>query len=309
MSETPSENTNPQVPSNGSTDPELTGGLDSSGENESIANESEREVSSTGGEEPVDAEIDVNDDEDDDFDDDPLDEEEFSLDQLSQAYADVLKSQGEEVSVGATSADPAVDGESSSESLELEAIESDDDIACPVSPESIIESILFVGTPPDVKLTSRKIAAVLRDVSPGEVTKIVRQLNARYEKENAAFRVESDGGVFRMVLDPKLNDFQQEFFGRNRQFKLSQASIDVMAIVAYNQPTTRDQVEKTRGKPCGSILAQLVRRQLLLVEPGETNPKIRYFSTTDRFLELFDLTEIADLPQSHEISDFNELVD
>lgn len=245
---------------------------------------------------------------------DLVEDEEFSLDQLSQAYATVLKNQidpeqSDQDNVKSPDSVANASDVDSSDAVESEAVETDNDGMCPVSPETIIESILFVGAPQGVKLTSRKVAAVLRDVSPKEVTTIVRQLNARYEKENTAYRIESEGGVFRMVLDPALNDFQQEFFGRNRQFRLSQASIDVMAIVAYNQPTTREQVEKTRGKPSGSILSQLVRRQLLLVEPGETNPKVRYFSTTDRFLGLFGLSEIEDLPQSHEISDIDDLVD
>ena len=46
-----------------------------------------------------------------------------------------------------------------------------------------------------------------------------------------------------MVLDPELIDFQQEFFGRNREVRLSQAAIEVMAVVAYNQPITREQIE------------------------------------------------------------------
>jgi segregation and condensation protein B len=112
-----------------------------------------------------------------------------------------------------------------------------------------------------------------------------------------------------MVLDPKLVDFQKEFFGRNRQIRLSQAAIDVMAIVAYNQPVTREQVDKIRARPSGSVLNQLVRRQLLFVEPGETDSKIKYFATTDRFLDLFQLEEIADLPQSHDVSDMDELAD
>ena len=168
---------------------------------------------------------------------------------------------------------------------------------------------MFVGAPKGVKLNSRKIAAVLRDFSPKEVTKIVKELNAKYEKENTAYRVQSDGGVFKMVLDPALLDFQQDFFGRNRQVRLSQSAIDVMAIVAYNQPVTREQVDKIRTKPSGSVLNQLVRRELLFVEPGETNSRIKYYSTTDRFLDLFNLDEIADLPQSHDVSDIDELAD
>ena len=245
-------------------------------------------------------------DDNDDF------EEEFSLDQLSQAYAEVLRTRaGESADPEDKPLDPLPpqDDELDDESAESESPQLDDNAACPISPESIIESILFVGCPKDIKLNSRKIAAILRDVSPKEVTKLVREINARYEKEEAAYRIESDGGVFKMILDPKLLDFQQDFYGRNRQVRLSQSAIDVMAVVAYNQPATRDQIEKIRRKPCGGVLSQLVKRELLSVVPGETDPKIKYYSTTDRFLDLFSLEEIADLPQSHEVSDIEELAD
>tara|TARA_B110000495_G_scaffold200681_1_gene216418 strand:+ start:591 stop:1457 length:867 start_codon:yes stop_codon:yes gene_type:complete len=241
------------------------------------------------------------------------DEEEFSLAQLSQAYAEALKTRGD-APEGVYEPDqtsmpePNQPHDPALEEVE-QAPEIDDDACCPISPESIIESILFVGAPKGATLNSRKIAAVLRDVSPKEVTQTVRALNSKYEKEDAAFRIESDGGVFKMKLDPKLVDFQQDFFGRNRQIRLSQAAIDVMAIVAYNQPATRELVEKIRLKPSGGVLAQLVRRELLTVESGESNSKIKYYSTTDRFLDLFQLEVIADLPQSHDVSDMDELAD
>jgi len=241
-------------------------------------------------------------------------EEEFSLDQLSQAYAEVLKKRSGD---NTDSSDTPPRKRKPTKSRKTKAEEPDespkskvdDNAACPISPESIIESILFVGCPKDVKLNSRKVAAILRDVSPKEVTKIVRELNARYEKEDAAYRIESDGGVFKMTIDPELVDFQQEFFGRNRKVRLSQAVIDVMAVVAYNQPCTRAQIEKIRSKPCGGVLSQLVKREILSVEPGKTDPKISYYVTTDRFLDLFHLEELGDLPQSHEVSDIEELAD
>jgi segregation and condensation protein B len=242
------------------------------------------------------------DSEEDGFDDEP----EFSLNQLSEAYAEVIEAQ--------TGVRPkvVVPGEEQSEqdsSGEPIAAETDDDAACPISPESIIEAILFVGAPRDVKLTSRKIASILRDVSPKEVTQIVRRLNRKYEHENAAYRVKSDGGVFEMVLDSKLNDFQQEFFGRNRQVKLSQAAVEVMALVAYNQPITREQVDALRNKPSGGVLKQLLKRQLLAQKPDEDNAKIVYYWTAERFLDLFQLDSIADLPQTHDVADIAELAD
>ena len=238
-------------------------------------------------------------------------EEEFSLDQLSQAYAEVLRSReggedgaGSKVRLVKVTATDTEEDEPSNNNRN-----GDDNSVCPISPESIVESILFVGCPKDVKLTSKKIAAVLRDVSPKEVTKIVKELNQRYEDENAAYRIETKDGAVTLILDPELLGFQQDFFGRNRKVRLSQAVIDVMAIVAYNQPATRDQVDKIRGKSSSSVLKQLVKREILIVEPGKTDPKVSYYTTTDRFLDLFSLDEIADLPQSHEVSDIEELAD
>jgi len=239
----------------------------------------------------------------------PNDDAEFSLNQLSEAYAEVIEAQtGIKHTVGLPDEDKASQSDSDNEDSDLQST-IDDNAGCPVSPESIVESILFVGTPRDVKLNSRKIAAVLRDVSPKEVTKIVADLNQRYEKENAAYRINVDGGVFEMVLDPKLIDFQQEFFGRNREVRLSQAAIEVMAVVAYNQPITREQIEVLRNKPSGSVLKQLLKRELLKETRDEKLPKIKYYCTADRFLDLFELDELADLPQSHDMADIADLPD
>lgn len=239
----------------------------------------------------------------DELDDEPP---EFSLRQLSEAYAQVIELQ--------TGQRPQLDGDEAGEDTgedELEAEEEpeSDDVSCPITPESIVESILFVGAPQGESLTSRKIASVLRDVSPAEVTRICKSLNQQYERENAAYRIESKGGKLQMILDPALQDFQHDYFGRNRRARLSQAAIDIMAIVAYNQPITREQIDQVRGRPCGSVLTQLVRREILQVQPGTEDPRVRYYSTTDRFLDLFQLDDIRDLPQSHDVTDIAELAD
>ena len=234
------------------------------------------------------------------------DEAEFSLTQLSEAYAEVIEAQtGVKHTVG--SPEDSESGDDTADSKPSSAV--DDNAGCPISPESIVESILFVGAPRDVKLNSRKIAAVLRDVSPKEVTKIVSELNRRYEEDDAAYRINVNGGVFEMVLDPKLIDFQQEFFGRNREVRLSQAAIEVMAVVAYNQPITREQVEVLRNKPCGSVITQLLKRQLIEETRDDKNPKVKYYCTADRFLDLFELENLADLPQSHDMADIADFPD
>lgn len=243
--------------------------------------------------------------------DDFPEDEEFSLEKLSEAYADVRRQRERELSLesadGETRPDP---GESrnkdSTEKVEAESLQpADDDAACPVSPESIVESILFVGAPAGVKLTGKKIASVLRDVSPKEVGQIVKRLNKRYRQQDSAIRIDCRHGVYQLVLEPSLTDFQNEYFGRNREVRLAQGAIDVLAVVAYQQPVTKHQVNEIRGKSSGSVLKQLVNRNLIRTTDGDKPKTASLYETTDRFLDLFRLNDIEELPQSHEVSEIS----
>ena len=90
------------------------------------------------------------------------------------------------------------------------------------------------------------------------------------------------------------------FYGKIRTAKLSQAAVDVLAIVAYHQPLDKNEVEKLRREPSARLLNQLVRRELLSVERTEEKPRRSLFSTTSRFLDFFGLTSLDDLPQSQD---------
>lgn len=247
-------------------------------------------------------------------------DDELSLDRLSEAYAEVLRKQSgsedseEGPSRGELVADKVARHEESDEDEDLEEPDeqevsdglSDDDAACPITPESIVESILFVGVPRGEKLTSKKIASVLRDVSPKEVRTIATKLNEQYERENAAYRISLDDKSMRMVIAEDLLGLQNEFYGRNRKATLSQSAIDILAIVAYRQPIGRDEIERARNRSVGGVLNQLVRRDLLTTVPDKSKPKRKLFRTTKRFLDLFHLDELADLPQTQDVSDFEE---
>ena len=88
---------------------------------------------------------------------------------------------------------------------------------------------------------------------------------------------------------------RDQFFGRIRQARLSQTAIDILAIVAYQQPLTAEQINTVRGKSSGHVLSQLVHRGLLRIErlPGKRRPAQYY--TTDRFLRLFGLEDAGRL--------------
>ncbi len=241
-------------------------------------------------------------------------EDEFSLERLSEAYAQVIRqnagdepqsSRGELVSekVARQSAQSVSAAEETLRSVTVV----DDDAACPLSPESIVEAILFVGCPRGEKLTTRKIASTIRDVSPSEVKKIATALNEKYQQQNRAWRIDIDDNTLRMKIAEDLASLQASFHGRDKEASLSQNAIDVLAIIAYQQPATRELVDQSREKPSAGIIRQLVKRNLIAEEPLKDS-KGKAYRTTDRFLELLRLESLDDLPQSQpaELDDFED---
>ena len=172
------------------------------------------------------------------------------------------------------------------------------DAPCEISPKTILEAMLFVGHPANQPLTSEDVAALMRGVRAQEIGELVIELNRNYDKEGCPYRIESTGPGYRMVLRDEFHSLRDKFYGRTKAAKLSQAAIDVLAIVAYRQPLTREEVDGLRGKPSGGLLTQLVRRELLRMERPDTKPRVPHYHTTSRFLQLFGLESPDDLPQT-----------
>lgn len=234
--------------------------------------------------------------------------DDVSLDALSEAYAQAM-GRSPEARADPTPAgdEPAADGPPSP-SLEhtapspeeVEPVEEDDD-PCPISPATILEAMLFVGDLDSRPLSAVRAAELMRGVSPGEIPELVDELNRRYAANGCPYRIVSEGVGYRITLHKRFHAIRNRFYGRVREARLSQAALDVMAIVAYRQPITSEDVTRLRDHPSGHILSQLVRRQLLRIErpPGKRRP-ITY-RTTDRFLDLFGLESLDDLPQTDDV--------
>lgn len=183
---------------------------------------------------------------------------------------------------------------------EPEASAEEDD-PCEISPRTIFEAMLFVGNRDDQPLAAKRAAELMRGVEPEEIAGLADELNRRYAANGCPYQVASDGSGYRLVLREAFHPLRNRFYGRIRQARLSQAAIDVLAIVAYHQPLTSEQISRLRGKPSGHVLAQLVRRELLRIERTQTKRRTAQYCTTDRFLRLFSLEGLDDLPQSEDL--------
>lgn len=169
-----------------------------------------------------------------------------------------------------------------------------------ISPRTILEAMLFVGHPQHEPLTASHVASLMRGVRPAEIDELVVELNETYAAEQCAYWIESVGAGYRLVLRPEFAPLRDRFYGRVKEAKLSQQAIDVLALVAYNQPLTQAEIDRLRNAASGGVLAQLVRRGLLRVERPDRKPREPIFHTTDKFLELFGLESLDDLPQSQD---------
>ena len=179
-----------------------------------------------------------------------------------------------------------------------DAYQDDADDTCPISPHTILEAMLFVGNIDNRPLESRQAAELMRGVEPQEIPEIVDHLNESYAENGCPYTIVAEGAGYRMKLTERFHKLRNRFYGRVREARLSQAAIDVLAIVAYRQPITSEDVNRLRDKPCSHILSQLVRRRLLKIERPADKATKPVYRTTDRFLELFGLDDISELPKS-----------
>jgi segregation and condensation protein B len=225
----------------------------------------------------------------------PPDEAGLSLNQLSQALAGMLQSGDDPY------APPAADDTEKSEpdvATESEAVDQ-----CELGPRTILEAMLFVGHPQNEPLASKDVAALMRGVRPAEIDALVRELNRDYQAQGCPYTIVAEGAGYRMTLRDEYARVRDKFLGKARQARLSQAAIEVLAAVAYHQPITSEEVARLRGTACGHVLLQLVRRQLLSLERESGKARRAFYRTTPRFLALFGLASLDELPRSADLEE------
>jgi segregation and condensation protein B len=171
-----------------------------------------------------------------------------------------------------------------------------------LSPRMIVEGMLFVGHADGHPLTNRSMASHIRDVSPQEVDSLIAELNEIYDCSGCCYTIVSEGAGYRMQLRPEHEALRQRLSGRTKQAKLTPQAVEVLAVVAYRQPVSAEDVAKARGSRSDALINQLIRRGLLQLERpnGTTKPVYR---TTDRFNQLLSIKSPADLPQSEDLDD------
>jgi segregation and condensation protein B len=234
----------------------------------------------------------------------PPEGEEISLQALTEAFAKAMGMTRQSTEGQAADSAPPVSSSAESaaavEDSPSAATGAPDGDNCPISPTSILEAMLFVGNRDNQPLGAEQAAELMRGVAASEIPGLVDALNRRYAAAGRPYQIVSRQSGYRMTLREDFSKLRDRFFGRVREARLSQAALDVLAIVAYRQPVTASQIAELRGKPPARLLSQLVRRGLLEMRRPEDRRGNAEYRTSERFLELFGLGTLEDLPQSED---------
>ncbi len=171
--------------------------------------------------------------------------------------------------------------------------------ALPPTPKRIIEAFLFIG---GVPLTAERAGQAVRGLTDAQFLEAIAELNQDYRRQGRPYTIQAREQGHVLVLRPKFRGVLEKLYGGTREARLSSAAVDVLALVAYRQPATRQEIDSLRGFESGSLLRQLVRRGLItVVHRGEADRREVAYGTTPRFLQLFGLRSLEDLPQTQDL--------
>jgi segregation and condensation protein B len=160
------------------------------------------------------------------------------------------------------------------------------------SVKQLVENLLFLSEEP---LTIKRMADSL-PYSREEIAAALDALQTEYQDRGLKLR-EIQGG-WQFTSDPTLAEEIETFFNLQRRKRLSRAALETLAIIAYNQPVTRAEVESIRGVQTSGTIQTLQDANLVrVVGQKETVGNPYLFGTTDDFLAYFGLNDASELPQ------------
>ena len=154
-----------------------------------------------------------------------------------------------------------------------------------------LEAMLFVAAQP---VSTAQLATAL-DVSPSVVERSLNELEASLATRG--LRLQRHGGRFQLTTAPQLAELIERFLGLEATTHLSRAALETLAIIAYQQPVTRPQIDSIRGVNSDSMMKSLLSKGLIL-ESGRADGPGRpiLYSTTPEFLQHFGLNSILEMP-------------
>ena len=158
-----------------------------------------------------------------------------------------------------------------------------------------IEAVLFLMKEP---CTSRRLAQLAGVEDGSRARALIRKLNERYRRSGAAFCAVEVAGGFQLRTLPEFAPWLLRLQEAPIEARLTNSAMETLVVVAYEQPVVRATIERVRGVHCGDVLRQLLEQGLIkIVGRSEELGRPFLYGTTKRFLQMFGLMRIEDLPE------------
>ena len=163
----------------------------------------------------------------------------------------------------------------------------------------IVESVLFACAEP---ITLARLAEVVAGPSRAELRAALAGLAARAEQDRRGIRLVEVAGGYQFRTAPEHSEWVRRLF-QQRPWRLTRATLETLAIIAYKQPITRAEIEAIRGVDVDSVLASLLARKLVkIVGRKDVIGRPLLYGSTRQFLEVFGLRDLAALPGLNEVA-------
>src|SRR5699024_7845408 len=160
--------------------------------------------------------------------------------------------------------------------------------------KGIIEGLLFASG--DEGLTIRQLSYIIQVDEP-IIEHIIEELMFDYEHHNRGMMILRSNEIFHLTTKPEHNEYYKRYIKNPRSSRMSQASLETLAIIAYQQPITKTEIEEIRGVNSDYAVQTLIARSLVEnVGRKETIGRSILYATTKEFLTYFGLTSIDELP-------------
>ena len=160
---------------------------------------------------------------------------------------------------------------------------------------AILEGLLFIVG--DDGLSLKQIMDIL-EVDEVAAKKLLKDLQKEYESDNRGLRISFLADTFKLTTKKEHIDYYKKLVKDSETSTLSQAALETLAIIAYNQPITRVQIDEMRGISSSFLVKKLMAKDLIKVCGKSNLPgKPNLYKTTSDFLDYFGLASLDELPQ------------
>ena len=164
--------------------------------------------------------------------------------------------------------------------------------------KSAFESMMYIWGEP---LPAGQAADVF-DITEEEALELFRELRDEYDQEGRGLEVREINGAFQFTTREKNAEYIERLCTPVKSKRLSQAALEVLAIIAYKQPVTKGEIEAVRGIKCDRVMEGLMAKGMVeAVGRSQAVGRPVLYGTTDMFLKNFGFTSLKDLPEIEDI--------